>query len=148
MDGWDGWMGWMDGIGSMSSILFFHPDPDIEMDSMQRQTMEGMDSMAKILDGFHGKNIGWIPWQKSGMDSMAKMMDGFHGKNIGSIPCHPSYFSIPIPILRWIPCCGKQWLGWIPWQKYWIHSMAKILDGFHGKNLGSIPWQKSGMDSM
>ena len=34
---------------------------------------DGMDSMAKILDPFHGKNIGSIPWQKSGMDSMAKI---------------------------------------------------------------------------
>ena len=25
---------------------------------------DGMDSMAKMMDGFHGKNDGWIPWQK------------------------------------------------------------------------------------
>ena len=36
-------------------------DEDDGMDSLAKS---GMDSMAKILDGFHGKNDGWIPWQK------------------------------------------------------------------------------------
>ena len=88
---------------------------------------DGVDSMAKILDPFHGKILG--------IESMAKYCgsDPFHSIHGGcgsaslatSYPCHPSYFSIPIPILRWIPCDGKQWLGWIPWQKSGMESMAK-----------------------